>query len=442
MSVCASFLSARLLFLLSFLQFFQSTFADRNVTVDDSDISIQYSADWSASSPSNSLDYGGFHHLSDNKLASASFTFTGSAVYIMCPLWPYAVGAQASVDGSSPVSIDMQDHTHTTTGGSETVASAVLWGMTGLSNSSHTLQISFWDTQQYIALDAIVYTVPEESISTTTSSAATAVSSGTSLSAQQSSSSKSKTSSTNHIVIIAGAAAGGVVLILAVIAGVICLTRRRRREGYKHQYRMAGTAEDAEVFGPGSGSRKLGGKSYTSALPDSPSMKTVPLAGADSFGDTAYQNPHTMSYYSDTSYTSTVGGVTPQHALYHDPYSHGGASNLGYGPSSSEGSSTEGSQYYGQPDFGASALASQSNRNVAGPSHSAITIANSTAPLASYPGQIVLSYSGGSSGSGEGSSSSRPSDVYTVKPYEEKRRLAEASRSGQAEQDAPPQYSG
>lgn len=74
----------------------------------------------------------------------------------MAPLWPYAVGCEASVDGSSPVLVSMQDTSHTTSGGSEDVASAVLWGMKDLSNSSHTLQISFADSEQFMALDAIV----------------------------------------------------------------------------------------------------------------------------------------------------------------------------------------------------------------------------------------------------------------------------------------------
>ncbi|KAE9404188.1 hypothetical protein BT96DRAFT_813993 [Gymnopus androsaceus JB14] len=149
--------SSSLFFLWALLSF-EATLADTNVTVDDSDSSIKYSDDWSVTSASNSLDYGGFHHLSSTKTSTANFTFTGTAVYIMAPLWPYAVGANAAVDNSSPVSVNMENPSVTSTdGGSEDVASAVLWGATGLSNSSHTLHISFWDNADFLALDAIVY---------------------------------------------------------------------------------------------------------------------------------------------------------------------------------------------------------------------------------------------------------------------------------------------
>ena len=74
----------------------------------------------------------------------------------MAPLWPYAVGIQAGVDSASPVGIPMQDLTHTTAGGSEDIASAVVWGVPNLSNASHTLYISFWNIEEFMALDAIM----------------------------------------------------------------------------------------------------------------------------------------------------------------------------------------------------------------------------------------------------------------------------------------------
>ncbi|KAF9063325.1 hypothetical protein BDP27DRAFT_241404 [Rhodocollybia butyracea] len=152
------FVPSHLLLALVLFRALESTLADRNITIDDNDGAIKYSPGWSVSSGFNALDYQGSHHLTDNKSATANFTFTGVAVYIMAPLWPFAVGAQAGVDGSSPVAIDMQDHTHTdpTEQAPEDVNTTVLWGMEGLTNSSHTLQISFWSIEDWMTLDAIM----------------------------------------------------------------------------------------------------------------------------------------------------------------------------------------------------------------------------------------------------------------------------------------------
>ncbi|KAF8828061.1 hypothetical protein F5879DRAFT_38355 [Lentinula edodes] len=466
------FLSPRLTFALAFYSTFQYVSGDRNVTVDDSDGSISYSTGWSVSSGSNSLDYGGYHHLSDSKTATASFTFTGIAVYIMAPLWPYAVGAQAGVDGSSPVSIDMQDHTHTSDGGSEDVASAVLWGMDGLSNSSHTLQISFWDSEEYIALDAIIYTVQDSS--STTASSSFSSSSSSSSSSATSASSASKISSTSHTGVIVGAIAGGIVIAFIVIAFAVCLTRRRRNQANRPFITGAAGAE-AFVGGAGRTSRKFGGKSYASAAPDSPTMVSIPLGSPESFGNNANQNPNSMSYYSQGNSSTTS-------AAYQNDHPRNAISSFsGYGqpvPGSQYG---EGLQLYGQPDKGShrssqygsdrpyssynssSAMASGVAAAATGGAHVGASlpgVANGsgnmadsygafggpnphTDPFLAAPGQIVLSYGGAASDSGAGSSSSR-SDVYTTKPLTaaaEKRRLALAHREEEQEEEAPPSYS-
>lgn len=54
-----------------------AVFADWNVTVDDSDPAIQYSDGWTLSAETNPLNFGGFHHLSDQSTATATFIFTG-----------------------------------------------------------------------------------------------------------------------------------------------------------------------------------------------------------------------------------------------------------------------------------------------------------------------------------------------------------------------------
>ena len=54
--------------------------AQTNVTVDDSDSSIVYAPvtapSWTTPGPSP-LDYGNYHHLSEDPSATATFTFTG-----------------------------------------------------------------------------------------------------------------------------------------------------------------------------------------------------------------------------------------------------------------------------------------------------------------------------------------------------------------------------
>jgi hypothetical protein len=57
--------------------------ADRNVTVDDTDSAIKYSGNgWIVSTGFNGLNFGGFHHLSDQKNAVATFTFTGAHPFV------------------------------------------------------------------------------------------------------------------------------------------------------------------------------------------------------------------------------------------------------------------------------------------------------------------------------------------------------------------------
>ncbi|KIY45075.1 hypothetical protein FISHEDRAFT_50093, partial [Fistulina hepatica ATCC 64428] len=117
--------------------------ADRNVTVDDDARTIGYIGNWSTSAKS-SLDYGGTHHHTKNKSAAAVFTFNGTAVYFMSPLWPYAVTTTLTLDDEDSVLVDLRDYSSEDVGyGSETVASAIVWGKTGLNdNNNHTFVIS------------------------------------------------------------------------------------------------------------------------------------------------------------------------------------------------------------------------------------------------------------------------------------------------------------
>ncbi|KAJ3756674.1 hypothetical protein F5878DRAFT_547420 [Lentinula raphanica] len=132
-----------------------------NVTVDDQDPAILYSPeDWNTTEAYNSLDYGGYHHLSGQSSAFAIFNFTGVAIYFLSPLWPYAVGARLVLDGQiPPVFVDLQDHSQpvNSTGGAETVSSAVVWGFENLTLGNHSLQVEFAQGQsQYVVVDAFM----------------------------------------------------------------------------------------------------------------------------------------------------------------------------------------------------------------------------------------------------------------------------------------------
>ncbi|KAG6837293.1 hypothetical protein H0H93_011895 [Arthromyces matolae] len=129
-----------------------------NVTVDDQDSSIVYNprSSWTLSANS-SLDVGGAHMLTQDPSATATFTFTGVAVYYMAPLWPYTVNTAVSLDHGPAILLDLVDHSRANTGqGSETVQSQVIWGSEELSNTPHTLVISVGTGQPYAVVDAFI----------------------------------------------------------------------------------------------------------------------------------------------------------------------------------------------------------------------------------------------------------------------------------------------
>ncbi|KAH7878387.1 uncharacterized protein C8R40DRAFT_759582 [Lentinula edodes] len=132
-----------------------------NVTIDDQDPAIFYSAgQWNLSNSYNSLDVKGFHHLSGQSSAFAVFNFTGVAIYFLSPLWPYAVGAQLVLDNQPPAFVDLQDYSRSVSlsGGSETVSSAVVWGVENLELGNHSLRVEFaQEKSEYVVLDALIY---------------------------------------------------------------------------------------------------------------------------------------------------------------------------------------------------------------------------------------------------------------------------------------------
>ncbi|KAJ7909281.1 hypothetical protein B0H13DRAFT_1553836, partial [Mycena leptocephala] len=127
-----------------------------NVTVDDTDPMISYLGTWEASNTHlSSLDYGGSHTVSSDNQASATFTFTGVAVYYLVPRWPYTVNTSVSLDGGQPVVVNLTDPNASTTaeGGSESAQSSVAWSATGLSNTTHKVVLTMANPGAFIVAD-------------------------------------------------------------------------------------------------------------------------------------------------------------------------------------------------------------------------------------------------------------------------------------------------
>lgn len=82
--------------------------------------------------------------LLQDRSGSATLTFTGVAVYYLAPKWPYAVDSYIALDGGTPQLVDMTVPAtpRDPPNGEESVAYAVLWSATGLSNTAHRVVVT------------------------------------------------------------------------------------------------------------------------------------------------------------------------------------------------------------------------------------------------------------------------------------------------------------
>ncbi|KAJ7171287.1 hypothetical protein C8R46DRAFT_895374 [Mycena filopes] len=132
-----------LFFLLPLPAFLQLVAAlQTNITLDDVSPMIKYAGQWEPSSSHRSgLDFGGSHTFSSDAAGSATFTFTGVAIYYLSPRWPYDVSTRLSLDGGAPVLVNLTDPatSPSAAGGAESALTSVVWSATGLANTSHTL---------------------------------------------------------------------------------------------------------------------------------------------------------------------------------------------------------------------------------------------------------------------------------------------------------------
>ncbi|KAG5634304.1 hypothetical protein H0H81_002475 [Sphagnurus paluster] len=295
-----------------------------NVTVNHQDPSIQYTppASWIVSAPST-LDAAGTHMLTQDPAATATFTFTGVAVYFLSPLWPYAVNTAVSLDAAPPVLVDLVDHSRPTAdGGPETVQSQVRWSAAGLANTKHTLVISVGARQSFAVVDALIYTTldPASSATPPTSSMATFTAPLSTPSPPSSTSTSSSSSSSPHILpIILGTALGAIALLILLLLLICCCKRRRRR--------------------PVSEPWSVTGIPYAVASPGPP-VSTVPppppppgAANRDSGGSYGYEAAAGARASYDSGHampptgTSTGRRTVPEVVRY----SHGATSSIGTG---------------------------------------------------------------------------------------------------------------
>ena len=63
-------------------------------------------------------------------------------MYYLSPKWPYVVGSLVSLDGRPAVLVNMTGPPADSPNGHETIASAPLWGETGLTNEVHMIVVT------------------------------------------------------------------------------------------------------------------------------------------------------------------------------------------------------------------------------------------------------------------------------------------------------------
>ncbi len=148
----------------------------QNRTIDDNDPAIRYSGDWNRSN-FITLNEGGYHMLTGDPNARATFEFTGEgvdqvdlinllisgyhllgvAIYFMSSLWPYNVTTQVQLDSRPSEVLNLKDlNSPDTGGGRETVQSHIVWAAKGLENARHTLTITVGLGEEWAIVDAFM----------------------------------------------------------------------------------------------------------------------------------------------------------------------------------------------------------------------------------------------------------------------------------------------
>ncbi|KAL0950268.1 hypothetical protein HGRIS_010248 [Hohenbuehelia grisea] len=208
--------------------------------IDDSNDAIRYAGTWKTSPPAHaSFTYGGNYALTTERSASATFNFTGVAVYFYAPRWPFNVSTQVALDGGPPVLVDLTDHSRSLLPNADPNASPstitqVVWNMTDLNYGEHVLRVSVERDQAFSVVDAIMYT-PQQSTGVYTS----AISFVTATPGPETSSSKQPPA----LAIALGTVSSFLGLVLLLI-GILAYRRYRRHQEAK---RVAEWGESRQV---------------------------------------------------------------------------------------------------------------------------------------------------------------------------------------------------
>ncbi|KAG2089655.1 hypothetical protein BD769DRAFT_1526195 [Suillus cothurnatus] len=133
----------------------------RNVTVVNTDPSIQYAGgNWSMCTIDDLPSYGGSRNCSNDVGTTATFKFTGVAIYYIEPLIAN-VTTVLTLDSGPPVLVNL-----TQTPG-QNATWAVRWGASGLNNGPHTLvnygpSNTITPSGKWGEVNALIYTVVEQ----------------------------------------------------------------------------------------------------------------------------------------------------------------------------------------------------------------------------------------------------------------------------------------
>ncbi|KAJ7258603.1 hypothetical protein C8J57DRAFT_1234200 [Mycena rebaudengoi] len=109
--------------------------AQRNITVDDTDPAVSYTGSWDNNTNEEGTFYGGTHMAAWAATDTATFRFTGVAVYYLCPLW-------AAEETSTLLTLDSGPANWINLTSERNENSAVRWWKDGLENGPHQLVIS------------------------------------------------------------------------------------------------------------------------------------------------------------------------------------------------------------------------------------------------------------------------------------------------------------
>ncbi|TFK23579.1 hypothetical protein FA15DRAFT_656627 [Coprinopsis marcescibilis] len=141
---------------------------------DDNDPTIVYSpeASWFRAEEVNPMDSGGFHQVTTEVGATATFRFTGSRVEYHAPLWADEITTQITLDAGTPEVVSLQDPAaEVIPDGPTTQDSALRWSAEGLDpDVEHILVIGVPPLGGFGIVDLLVVESDEPATSSSSSS--------------------------------------------------------------------------------------------------------------------------------------------------------------------------------------------------------------------------------------------------------------------------------